>query len=80
MCLLESLIKMYFLRIRFREQMNLSRSLGADSLGGADLLIPDSPERAGGWERVRRGSGWWLGAQKGKVLQRLVWGGSPGCG
>lgn len=48
---LESLIKMYFLGIMFREQMSLSRLLGTYQLGGADLLIPDSGERGGGQER-----------------------------
>lgn len=47
--LLESLIKMYFLGIMFREQMSLSRFLGTYRLEGADLLVPDS--RGGGQER-----------------------------
>lgn len=56
-CLLESLIKMYFLGIMFREQMSLCRLLGTYQLGGAYLFVPDSREGRGAGEEV----GWGIG-------------------
>lgn len=77
-CLLESLIKMYFLGIMFREQMSLCRLLGTYQLGGAYLLVPDSRERGGGQERKWGGG---LGGREGKGSCRNLSGvGFSGCG
>lgn len=76
-------MKMYFLRIMFREQMSLSRSLGTYQLEGADLLIPDCRERGGrGWEGVGeevRGAGEAVKGKKGSC-RNLSGVGFPGCG